>query len=108
MSQTDVVRFFIAARDDPALLVRYDRRHLSELLFQAKNDGFNFTPEELADVAGKLEASVILAKDRGPFDGSSALWRHMWGKRHLGYLIESVIRRHDDEELWAIIGQTGQ
>lgn len=103
MSQTNVMKFLSAARDNGALLTRYDQRNLSELLFQAKNDGFDFTPEELAEVAGKLEASVVLTKDHDPFDGTSQLWRHMWGQCHLEYLVRSVVSRHTPEELWSLV-----
>jgi hypothetical protein len=105
MSQDSVLQFFLAARDSVAILGRYDRRNLAELLFQAKNDGFDFTSSELAAVIGKLEASVILNKDRDPFDGSSRLWRSMWGHRHLEYLVEHVVRRHTDAELRSLIDQ---
>jgi hypothetical protein len=105
MSQESVLQFFIAARDSVATLARYNGRNLAELLFQAKNDGFDFTHAELAGVVGKLEASVILTKDHDPFDGTSRLWRSMWGHRHLEYLVEHVVRRHTDAELRALIEQ---
>ncbi|MBK8175667.1 MAG: Nif11-like leader peptide family natural product precursor [Rhodospirillales bacterium] len=102
MSLESVLTFFRAARDDAGLLARYDQRTLSELVFHAKNDGFDFSAWDLAEVSGRIEASVILAKDRDPFDGSARLWRRMWGRYHLGYLVEQV-RRHSDDELTALI-----
>jgi hypothetical protein len=109
MSQESVVRFLSSARDDAAMLARFNQRNLSELLFHAKNAGFEFTAEELAEVAGKLEASVILTKDKDPFDGTSRLWRHMWGQYHLEYLVTCVVSRHTDEELRSLLapGETG-
>src|SRR5690242_1990048 len=103
MSQASCMDFFIAARDNPALLARYSNRNLAELLFHAKNDGFSFTAQELADVAGALEASVILTKDKDPFDGTSRLWRRMWARTHLDYLISQVVTRHTDDELRALV-----
>lgn len=103
MSQESVLKFLTAARDDPAMLARYSPRNLSQLLFHAKNEGFDFTSEDLADVVGKLEASVILTKDGDSFDGTSRLWRDMWGRFHLEYLIEKVVRRHSDAELRALL-----
>ena len=44
MSLESALKFFVAARDDAALLARYDQRNLSQLLFHAKNDGFDFPP----------------------------------------------------------------
>lgn len=102
MSLDGALSFFVAARDDAALLTRYDGRNLSQLLLHAKNDGFDFSAWDLAEVAGRIEASIILTKDRDPFDGSARLWRRMWGRNHLSYLVEQV-RRHSDSELRALI-----
>jgi len=99
MSRASCVDFLIAIRDDPARRTVYTSRNLPQLLFHAKNDGFDFTATELADVAGALEASVILNKDQDAFDGTSRLWRHMWGRTHLDYLVTRVVSRHTDEEL---------
>ncbi len=103
MSQARAMDFLITLRDDPDRRALYAHRNLSELLFHAKNDGFVFTASELADVAGALEASVILKKDRDPFDGSSRLWRQMWGRTHLDYLVTAVVSRHTDDELHALV-----
>ena len=103
MSRKSFLDFLRAARDDPALRARYDPRNLTQLVFHARNDGFDFTADDVADVAGALEANVILAKDRDPFDATSRLWRRMWGTRHLEYLVDSVVRRHSDDELESIV-----
>lgn len=102
MSLESALSFFTTLRDDASLLARYDQRNLSQLLFHAKNDGFDFSARDLAEVAGRIEASIILTKDRDPFDGSARLWRRMWGRYHLGYIVEQV-RRHSDAELRALI-----
>ncbi len=105
MPREHVVTFLLAVRDSPAMLARYDQRNLSQLLFHAKNEGFVFTAGDLADVVGRLEASVILSKDRDSFDGTARLWREMWGRFHLEYLIDRVVSRHTEDELWAILEQ---
>ena len=102
MSLESALTFFAAARDDASFLARYDQRNLSELLFHAKNDGFDFSAWDLAEVAGRIEASIMLTKDRDPYDGTARLWRQMWGRYHLGYLVEQV-RRHTDDELNALL-----
>ena len=107
MPVEDVLEFFKKARDDPATLARYNHRNLSELLFHAKNEGFDFTAANLADVAGRLEANVILQKDHDPFDETSRLWREMWGSVHLEYLVDRVVRRHSDEELKSLVEEIG-
>jgi hypothetical protein len=103
VSQASFLKFLSAARGSAAMQARYNRKNLSELLFHAKNDGFDFTAEEVAEVIGKFEANVILTKDQDPYDGTSQLWRTMWGRRHFDYLINHVVNRHTEEELWSLI-----
>jgi hypothetical protein len=103
VSRKSFLEFLRAARDEPALLARYNPRNLTQLVFHARHDGFDFTADDVADVAGALEASVIVAKDGDPFDATSRLWRRMWGDYHLEYLVNSVVRRHGDDELWSIV-----
>lgn len=102
MAQRSFVDFLVKARDDADMLARYDGRNLAQLVFHARNEGFDFTAEDVAEVVGKLEASVILGKDHDQFDGTARLWREMWGQRHLGYLVDRVVRRHTDAELLAL------
>jgi hypothetical protein len=103
MSQKSCLEFLVALRDNQALLARYGGRDLPQLLFHARNEGFDFTAGDVADVVGALEANVIVAKDEESFSGSSRLWRQMWGRTHLDYVIEHVVRRHSDAELWAVL-----
>ena len=103
MSRTSVLDFLRAVRDDPALRARYEPRNLTQLLFHARNDGFDFTAEDLADVAGALEANVIVTLDRDAFGAGSGLWRRMWGEYHLAYLVASVVDRHHDDELQSLV-----
>jgi hypothetical protein len=105
MSQESFLKFLSAARGSIAMLARYNQRNLSQLLFQAKNEGFDFTAEEVADVVGILEDNVILNKDHDQIDGSSRLWREMWWRYHLEYLVNHVVGRHTDEELRSLIEQ---
>lgn len=103
MSQANFLKFLIAARDNPAQRARYSQRNLSQLLFHAKNEGFDFTAQDVAAVVGELEGSVILSKDHDRFDGSSRLWREMWGRHHFDYLVDCVVNRHSDEELQTML-----
>lgn len=103
MSQESFLAFLIAARDDRSVLARYDKRNVAQVAFHARHEGYDFTSQEMAAVVGALEASVILTKDRSPYDGTAPLWRRMWGQRHLGYVVEHVVKRHTDEELHALL-----
>jgi hypothetical protein len=103
VSRESFLQFLRAARDDPALRDRYSPRDLTQLVFHARNDGFDFTAGDVEDVVGALEANVIVAKDGDPFDATSRLWRRMWGTYHLEYLIDSVVCRHSDDELRSLV-----
>ena len=103
MPQQDFLKFVLSLAENTAMLTRYHPRNLSQLLFHAKNEGFDFSVEEMSEVIGKMEANVILRKDGDTFDGTSRLWRQMWGKHHIEYLIDHVVRRHTNEELWLLI-----
>jgi hypothetical protein len=103
MSKESFLKFLLAVRNDPIRLADYDRRNLSQLLFRARTEGFDFTAEDVADVAGPLEYSVIVNKDKDAFDETSRLWREMWGQRHLGYLVTKVVWRLSDAELQQIV-----
>jgi hypothetical protein len=103
MSRRSFLDFLLAARDSAAVRARYSPRNLAQLLFHARNDGFDFTADDVASVVAALEANVIVAKDGENFDGTSRLWRRMWGAYHLEYLVDSVVRRHTDDELRALV-----
>jgi hypothetical protein len=99
VTSKSALEFLLAARDDPAVRARYRARDLNQLVFHARNDGYDFTAADLAGVVGALEVNVIVAKDGDPVDATSRLWRRMWGAYHLDYLVDSVVRRHSDDEL---------
>jgi hypothetical protein len=107
MSRKSFLEFLVAARDRTATRTRYQRRNLAQLLFHARNEGFDFAAGDVSSVAGALEANVILRLDADPFDGTSRLWRQMWGAYHLEYLVEHVVRRHTDAELWSVLNDDG-
>lgn len=103
MSHEGFVDFLSAARDSSAVLARYSQRNIAQVVYHAKLDGFDFSTDDMADVIGILEANVIVNKDRDPFDGTSRLWRSMWGVSFLDYLVNHVVRRHTSEELRSLI-----
>ena len=103
MSHQAFVDFLRAVREDPALLEVYNRRNLSQLLFHAKNDGFDFTADDITDVVSALEPAVILDKDGDQISADSRLWRQMWGRPHLEYVVDRVVARFGDEELRALV-----
>lgn len=103
MSRASFLDFLIAVRDDAALRESYGRKDLTRLVFHARNDGFDFTADDVAEVVGALEANVIVTKDGDPFDATSRLWRRMWGVNHLDYVVDGVVGRHTDAELRSLV-----
>ncbi|MBV9450810.1 MAG: hypothetical protein JO345_33465 [Streptosporangiaceae bacterium] len=102
MSARNFIDFLRALRDSEDMLARYRRRNVAQLVFHARNDGFDFTVGDISDAMGPLEANVIMHKDGEPMNESSSLWRSMWGKTHLDYFVEDVVRRHTDSELESV------
>jgi hypothetical protein len=102
MAELEFVRLLRAVRDDADLLARYDARNLAQLLLHARNDGYDFDTAEAENVIGRLEYDLITVRDGQSFDGSAALWRDMWGRRYLGYLVAKVVSRYGDDELAAV------
>jgi hypothetical protein len=103
VSRASFLDFLIAVRDDAALRKCYGTRDLTRLVFHARNDGFDFTADDVADVVGALEANVIVTKDGDPFDATSRLWRRMWGVTHLDYVLDGVVGRHTEAELKSLV-----
>jgi hypothetical protein len=107
MSEQSFLQFLLAVRDSPAMKARYLDRNLIQIRFHAKNEGFDFTLRDVSTVVGAMEANVILAKDADAFDGTSRLWREMWGRPYLTYLLDHVVARHVDDELSALVTHAG-
>lgn len=104
MAQREFVRFLRALRDDPALLAAYDGRNLAQVVLHATAAGFDFDRADAEEVIGALEYDLVTNLDGEVFDGASSLWRHMWGRRYLGYLVDHVVRRYADATLPAAAG----
>jgi hypothetical protein len=104
VSARNFIGFLRALRDSDDMLARYRHRDVAQLVFHARNDGFDFTASDISAVAVPLEANVIIGKDAEEFNENSSLWRSMWGKTHLDYFIEDVVRRYSDSELSSVSG----
>ncbi|MFO0957560.1 MAG: EthD domain-containing protein [Isosphaeraceae bacterium] len=92
MARIDVVRFLLDCASDDGMLRSFDGRNLPELLFHAKARGYPFAAADLSAVAGGLEAYVITRRMGEAIGPSSGLWRRMWGKSHLQYVVDELIR----------------
>jgi hypothetical protein len=104
VAEAEFIRFLTVLSASPRMLARYEVLSMPAVLFHAQNEGFSFTRDDMDHVVGTLEAGVIVGKDAEPFDGSSSLWRQMWGQRYLRYLITSVLSRYTSAELRSLAG----
>ena len=99
MSKENVINLFKAANQSPDLMAKFNVRSLEELLFHAKNLGYDFSREKLASVVGGLEATFIMQKLNEQVGSRSSLWPRMWAKYHFQYLVEDVFRGFSEQEL---------
>lgn len=96
MSRLEAARFFQACLADPAMLARYETKPLPDLVLQARCEGFAFGPTALSGMIGEMEVWKIMTVAAEPIDASSSLWRQMWGRSRLHYIVR---------ELWATLDE---
>ena len=99
MSKASVVDFFRACHSDTYLLEKFEQKNLPEVIFHAKSLGYSFSGEELAEVIGSMEAQLIIERMGEAIDANSSLWRRMWGKSRLQYVIEELFQTFSEAEL---------
>lgn len=99
MASSEFIRFIGELRSDPRMLAAYQRKNLVQLVFHARNAGFDFTEDEAVATVGALEINVIVSKDAEPVDGGSRLWEKMWSRPYLDYIVNHVAARYSDDEL---------
>lgn len=99
MSKASVVDFLRACHSDTKLLEKFEPKNLPEVIFHAKSLGYSFSGEELAEVIGSMEAQIITEKMGEAIDANSSLWRRMWGKSRLQYVIEELFQTFSEAEL---------
>lgn len=99
MSKQSVLDFFHACASDDVLLERYSSKPLPSLLLHARMDGYEISQEDLTDVIGAMEVDVIMQRLGEQIDGNSSLWRQMWGRRRLRYVVDALYRTYGEDEL---------
>jgi hypothetical protein len=99
MSKENVINFLRDCNNDTALLKKFEQKNLPEVILHAKSLGYGFSGEELAAVIGSMETQIITKKMGEEINASSSLWRQMWGKYRLQYIIEELFRTFSDVEL---------
>ena len=82
MSRESFLKFLLTVRNDPIRLAEYDRRNLSQLLFHARTEGFDFSAEVRIGGAGFQEhltpgatTRLRVARTRVPVRALIRSWR---------------------------------
>jgi hypothetical protein len=99
MSKQQVLDFFAACAADEAMLERYSTKQLPSLLLHVRLAGYDISQKDLTDVIGAMEVDVIMQRMGEQIDGNSSLWRQMWGRPRLRYVIDGLYRTYGEDEL---------
>jgi hypothetical protein len=99
MAKSEIIRFFGMLDNNPSELDRLSSRNRSEILFHSKSMGYDYSSNELAEVIGSMEWYIITKKDKEELNAYSSLWKKMWGKSRLDYLINVLYKSLNQNEL---------
>ena len=99
MSKENVINFLRACTNDTALLEKFERKNLPEVLLHANSMGYRFTSEELSAVIGGMETQIITEKMGEEINAYSSLWPKMWGRSRLQYVVEELFKTFSEAEL---------
>ncbi|MGL5925979.1 hypothetical protein [Chroococcidiopsis sp.] len=99
MSKESVIDFFRVCYRDTTLFAKFEQKNLPEVILHAKSLGYSFNGEELAEVIGGMEAQIITERMGEAIDANSSLWRRMWGKSRLQYVVEELFQTFSEAEL---------
>ena len=102
MSERNVIEFLrkVAIRAD--LLDTLKVKSKADVLTAAADFEFPFTEPEFDSVIWDLEL-LLANKRKEAFDARFALWRTMWGKYYLEYLVVDMIPSFSEADFSAVL-----
>jgi hypothetical protein len=89
-ARAETARFLECCLSDPDLMARYEGKPLPDLVLQARCDGYAFGPSDLSRIIGDMEVWAIVTVAAEQIDASSSLWRRMWGRSRLDYVVREL------------------
>jgi hypothetical protein len=107
MSAVELGRFFEACADSEAIMARYEAMPLPDLIFAARCSGFDIRGEDFVKLVGGMELWRITVADGEEISAANTLWRHMWGRSHLAYVVKELWGRMDPEARTALLTGDG-
>ena len=95
MSLKNAALFFEKCAVQPKMLARYETMPVPDMLFAASCEGYTFNVEDLGKLIGGMEVWRIMQVDKQEINGESALWRYMWGRSRLDYVVKELWLKTD-------------
>lgn len=99
MSKENVISLLNSCKKDANIFDKFNQKNLPEIILHAKNMGYSFTSEELAEIIGAMEAYIIMNRMGEEINANSSLWPKMWGKSRLEYIITELFNSFSESEL---------
>jgi hypothetical protein len=99
MSKKNVIEFLTDCAENTTLLEKFEHKNLPEVILHAKSLNYKFSSEELAEVIGAMENQIITQEMGEKIDANSSLWRKMWGKSRLQYVVKELVSTFSSAEI---------
>ncbi|PWK59218.1 hypothetical protein [Roseicyclus mahoneyensis] len=107
MSEIELGRFFEACAGSETMMARYEAMPLPDLIFAARCSGFDIRGQDFGKLVGGMEVWRITVADGEDIAAASKLWRHMWGRSHLAYVVKELWGGMDPEARTALVTGNG-
>ena len=96
MSVKNAALFFEKCAAQPKMLARYEIMPVPDMLFAASCEGYAFNVDDLSKLIGGMEVWRIMQVDKQEINGESTLWRYMWGRSRLDYVVNELWSKTDE------------
>lgn len=84
-------------------MARYEVMALPDLIFAARCSGFDIRGEDFGPLVGGMEVWRITVADGEDIGAASTLWRHMWGRSRLAYVVQELWGHMDAQTRAALV-----
>lgn len=108
MSAAELGRFFDACAQSDAMLARYEQMPLPDLIFAARCWGYDIRGEDFGQLIGGMEVWRIVEADGEEIGAESRLWRQMWGRSRLAYVVQELWVRMDPQARATLVMGVGK
>ena len=106
MSVAELGRFFAHCATSPDVIARYEKMALPDLIFAARCEGFSLEARDFGTLIGGMEVWRSTVADHQAIDAKSRLWRAMWGRSRLDYVVRELWEGMDPAARAALVAET--